>query len=519
MDTELINLITSNLDRLYRYAYKRTRDSYKAEDMTQDIILCACKAYPKLQDKSKSLPWLWGIARNVYWQSLSPVKEVLTDEITIIDKAGISYEMPEIEHLKKIDIQNVRRAVSYLAKNYRDVCVMFWLEEKDYNTIANELQVPLSSVKWRLNQSKKQLREEFIKMDTMVNGYHKAIPLKFNMGGCVNKLDPKLGSYDNADKALDGLLPQNICIVAYESPKTVSEIASDLSVAADYVEESLKKLVDTQSVRQFGNKYQTMFPIWDKAINEDVFDGNMEYAIAESKEIIDTLYSLSGKIRNTGFYNCEKDFDKLILFLVGYICHNTQHNEFETDKLPFKGVDKAWYILASKEKGFSSRFFDGNGINSTGSMFGLREFYFYQKFIQDNRYERVHLQKAFYNIYLGEPVTDDYSLARVIESGKVVKDGSEYRITVPVISKERGDVDRLSEALSPVFEKTNKLQQKVYIRSLETVKKYIPKHIEHQTNFFGGYCSHSILETALFEELMNHNIEITKDMVTWFTVK
>jgi len=520
VNSELDNIIESELDRLYRFAYNRTHDSYKAEDITQDIVLNAYRAYPRLRDKSKTIPWLWGIARNIVMQSFKPSIEIPTDDIVIIDIVGISHETPESEYLRKSDILRVRKSISFLAKSYRDVCVMFYLEDKDYNMISKELGIPLSSVKWRLNQSKNQIREEFSKMDYMENGYRKAIPLKLYMGGYVGKWNPALGNYDNADKALEGLLPQNICLDAYLNPKTVTELSSDLGVAADYVEEALKKLVDTQSMHQTGNKYQTMFPIWDETANHDVFDGNIEYAIAQTKDIVDTIYWLADKIKYAGFYGCEKGIDKLILFIIGYVCHNTEQNKFETDKLPFHGDDKAWFFLASKGKEFCSRFFSRHGISSSGSMFGLREFYFVQKYTNDNRSERTEEQKAFYNIYLGEPVNDDYSLSRLIESGKVVKENDHsYKITVPVISEEHGDVKRLAEILAPVFEKTNALQAKIYKRSCETVKKYIPKHISEQAEFFGSYCSHSILDTALFEELMLRNIEITTDMATWYTVK
>ena len=519
MDSELDKLIASEFERLYRFAYNRTHDAYKAEDMTQDIVLSAYRAYPGLRDKNRTVPWLWGIARNIMMQSFRSSAEIPTDEITIIDIAGVSYETPETEYLRTSDIERIRRAVSCLAKNYRDVCVMFYLEDKDYSTIAIELGIPLSSVKWRLNQSKSRLREEFSKMNYMGNGYHQAIPLKFNMGGYVGKWNPNLGNYDHADRALEGLLPQNICIAAYGNPKTVTEISSGLGVAADYVEETLKKLVDTQSVRQTGNRYQTMFPIWNEAANSDVFDGNIEFAVAESKDIVDTICSLADKIKASGFYGCDKDFGKLILFLIGYVCHNTKHNCFETDKLPFHGDDKAWYILASEGREFCSRFYNGSGISSNGSTFGLREFFFCQKYIRDNRSQRTEEQKAFYNLYLGKPVSDDYSLARLVEAGKVKKAGDAYKITVPVISEERGDAKRISASLAPVFEKTNALQAKIYKRSCETVKKYIPKHIADTAEFFGGYCSHSILETALFEELMSRDIKLTADMVTWYTVK
>lgn len=512
-------IIINELDRLYRFAYNRTHDAYRAEDITQDIILTAYQSYPRLRDKSRVIPWLWGIARNTVMQSYEHSREIPTDEIMIIDIAGVSYETPETEYLRKSDITRVRRAVSFLAKSYRDVCVLFYLEGKDYKTISNELGIPLSSVKWRLNQSKSQLREELEKMDYMENGYRKAIQLYFNFGGWVGKWNPELGNYDNADKVLEGLLAQNICLDAYLTPKTVTELSSDLGVAADYIEEALKKLVETQCAKESGNQYQTMFPIWDEKADNDVFDGNIAYAIAQSKDIIDSIYAIGDNISSAGFYGCDKGIGKLILFLIGYVCLNTEHNQFEGDKLPFCGNDKAWYILASKGQPFRSRFFCGNGINSSGSMFGLREYYFTSPRTKDNRSMRTEEQKAFYSLYLGEKVTDDYSLSQLIESGKVSKDGDAYKITVPVVSAERGEIDRLNAILAPVFEKTNTLQEKIYKRSCETVKKYIPKHIADQSEFFGSYCAHSILETALFGELESRGATITQDMATWYTVK
>lgn len=518
MDNGLDQTIIKELDRLYRFMYRRTHDAYRAEDLTHDVILTAYRIYPEIRDKNRIVPWLWGIARNIYARSRKPCRELLTDETAIIDIMGVSYATPESEYLKKDEILNMRRAVSFLAKNYRDVCVMFWLEGKDYNTISEELGIPLSSVKWRLNQSKERLREEISRMDYMEKSYHRAIPLTFKMGGYSGKWDPALGNYDNADKALDGLLPQNICLAAYETPKTVTEISSELGVAADYVEEALDKLSRTGCVRHISTKYQTMFPIWDAAAIGDVFDGNIRTAESKAGNVIDLLLALEDEIKSVGFCGCDKGIEKLLLFLIGYVCHNTEHNTFETDKLPFKGDDKAWYILAAKEKEFCSRYFDGNGINSTGSSFGLCEYYFYQKLVPDNRSQRTEEKKAFYNLFLGETVTDDYSMARLVEAGKVKKDQESYTILVPVLNGRRGELKRLNDALAPVLAETNSIQADLYARSCETVKKYIPKHISCQAEFFGGYCSHSVLETVLFEQLMLRGIAITADMATWYTI-
>lgn len=515
--TQLEQVILSEMDRLYRFAHNRVRDEYRAEEIVQDIVLTAYRVYPRLKDKTRVLPWLWSIARNITMRTYKPSSEIAMDEIAIIQNSGVSYETPESEYLRKYDITKVRKAVSFLAKAYRDVCVQYYLEGKDYNTISEELQIPLSSVKWRLNQTKSQLREEITKMDYMEKGYRKAIPLKFNMGGWVGKWNPAKGSYDNADKALEGLLPQNICLTIRDTAKTVTEIASEMGVAADYVEEALQKLVDTQSVKQVGNKYQTMFPIWDKAANQDIFDGNVACAKRVGREILDMIYGLGEEIQKIGFHGADKGMDKLLLFLIGFLGENTEGGQFETDKLPFTGDDKAWYILATTAERFND--YDSYGINSNGSHFGVREYYFVQEFTEDNRSQRKEEQQAFYAIYRGEEVSDEYSLSRLLESGKVVKEQGTLRITVPVLSTDKGEKERLLKVLEPVLEKTNALMKQIRSRSYETVKKYIPKHIANQADFFGGYCTYGVLAMILFEELKARGVKVTQDMATWYEVK
>ena len=303
MDNELTELLSAQLDRLYRFAYNRLHDEGAAEDLTQDIVECAISAYHKIDDPERRIPWLWGIARNVYLRTLhakSRRETASEDVITIIDSMGVSYETPETDLIRREECANLRRAVSYLSKMYRDVCVMHWLEEKDYNTISEELGIPLSSVKWRLNQSKVRLKEELMKMDYMENGYRKAVRLYMNMGGWVGHEGP-LGLYDGADTALSGLLAQNICIAAYEKPKNVTEIASEIGCAADYIEDALAALVEARCVTQTKDRYQTNFPILDATACQEIFVKGFKLCLEQADEIVDALLALGDEIKQIGF--------------------------------------------------------------------------------------------------------------------------------------------------------------------------------------------------------------------------
>ena len=525
MDNELTDLLTSQLERLYRFAYNRLHDEAAAEDLTQDIVECALRSYHKIDDPGRRIPWLWGVARNVYLRTIRAKSRCETASeteyvITVIDSMGVSYETPETALIQREECANLRRAVSYLSKMYRDVCVMYWLEEKDYNTIAEELGIPLSSVKWRLNQSKVRLKEELMKMDYMENGYRKAVKLSLNMGGYV-EWSGELGNYDGADRAADNLLAQNICISAYESPKTVTEIASDIGCAADYIEDSLAELVKCQCVKQTKDRYQTMFPIWSREIADDVFKKGFDLCLSHADKILDTLYSLADEIRAVGFTGSDKPFEKLLLMLLVVLARETENDFFDTANLPFEShleSEKRWYIL-----GFTGRTEYENycfGINSSGGLNGdLVEYYVASEFTKDARAYNQDMFRALYEFYCTGKMPEDYLCAKLVENGKFRRNGDSYEILVPVISHARGEYAKLAEVLAPVRELVTKLQNELFGRSCVLMKKYIPDHIASQRTFFNTYCAHGAWENAVFNRIVERGVKITQDMATCFIVK
>ena len=526
MDKELNDILCEQLDRLYKFAYNRTRDAYKAEELTQNIALSAIRSYHGIKDKDLILPWLWGVARNVYMRSIKSSREFPAEESFIIDKAGISYETPEDICMASEEIFNVRRAVSYLAKNYRDVAVTYYIEGKDYSTISRELSIPLSSVKWRLNQSKSQIREELETMEYMNNGYRKAQKLLLCMGGWVGKTDWR-GNYEGADKALETLLAKNIAIFAYDKPVTVTEISSALGTSADYVEDITEKMVETQLIEKSGNKYQTNFPILDGAQTRDIYHGNLAFVKEKAAEILDMLCSLKADIQNLGFHGSKKDFDSLIPMLISIVGKETKGNIFDTSKLPFNGTDKSWYILGKTED-------IGPEIGSNGgalswsiydSLDKSAEYYIFTPLFKDRRDKAT--ANVLRNLYYGDNhfghdtafISEEaHNIALLIEEGKIEKCGGEYKIKVPVFDENKNEYQKLVDVLSPAIELSDRLQEALNRRSLDTVRKHIPKRLECD-EFFGTYFANYVIEAALFDLLHDNNITVTNDMVAWFVLK
>lgn len=60
-----MNPIEAYVDKVYAYAIKKTFSEEEAADLSQDILYTALRELPKLRERSKLEPWLWGIADNV----------------------------------------------------------------------------------------------------------------------------------------------------------------------------------------------------------------------------------------------------------------------------------------------------------------------------------------------------------------------------------------------------------------------------------------------------------------------
>lgn len=59
------DIIEGYIERVYGYAVKRTYSSDEADELSQEILFTVVRELPRLKDKSKFEPWLWGIANNV----------------------------------------------------------------------------------------------------------------------------------------------------------------------------------------------------------------------------------------------------------------------------------------------------------------------------------------------------------------------------------------------------------------------------------------------------------------------
>lgn len=125
------------------------------EDAVQDAFLAAYTALPKLEDPARFAGWLGAIVRNRAKKlSLGQHRAPLP-----LDEMLLHYVPALVEDVTRRDsAAEVQLALSELPADLRDVMRLYYLEEWPVREISEFLQLPVTTVKWRLHTGRSALR-------------------------------------------------------------------------------------------------------------------------------------------------------------------------------------------------------------------------------------------------------------------------------------------------------------------------------------------------------------------------
>ena len=140
---------------------RRSYGREDAEDVAQEALLLAFKALPSIEEPSKFAAWLSAITRHRAWrfgkrESLHKAGRVELDEVLLENIDALS--RPFVQEGN----EELNLALERVADDYALVLRMRFLDEIPLKRISAFLGVPVSTVKWRVHQGKKLLREALI---------------------------------------------------------------------------------------------------------------------------------------------------------------------------------------------------------------------------------------------------------------------------------------------------------------------------------------------------------------------
>ncbi len=146
--------------KLLRYGRKFLPRHEDIQDIVQDVFLSTYKNIQSFDRKQKFSPWIYRIAHNAFVndlrkQSNRPV--VLPDFDTLL-----AYHVVEDPGQRERDQRELRkmleRSLDELTQKYREVLILYYVEEMSYKEIADILQIPQGTVGIRLKRAKETLR-------------------------------------------------------------------------------------------------------------------------------------------------------------------------------------------------------------------------------------------------------------------------------------------------------------------------------------------------------------------------
>ncbi len=146
--------------RVYRLALRFTGSIPDAEDLTQDIFLAVYKGMAFFRGDSALGTWIYRIAMNhcLEYRRKRRLESVPYDsELTLTSTDW--REDPEKAAGKREVSEKVEAAINCLSPLHRDVVVLHELQGMTYQEVAVTLNVPVGTVKSRLSNAFRRLRE------------------------------------------------------------------------------------------------------------------------------------------------------------------------------------------------------------------------------------------------------------------------------------------------------------------------------------------------------------------------
>lgn len=165
-------LIRKHEARAYQYAFRLTRNPEEASDVVAEGFVRVYNAIQNFKGQSAFTTWLYRILTNCFLDirkkeksrptvSLEAVMQTTEGELErqVVDPGRSPHDEAEMEQRER----TVESAVSLLPEYQRAMIVMYHAEMLSYEEIAAALDLPIGTVKSRLNRARLNLRDLLLK--------------------------------------------------------------------------------------------------------------------------------------------------------------------------------------------------------------------------------------------------------------------------------------------------------------------------------------------------------------------
>ena len=152
-------------DRLLNFIYRFLNDIDMAEDLVQDTFIKLYTHKKSYQEIAKFSTWIYTIAANLAKTELRKKKRRKTfsvSELSNDDKEFIisSKELDQSEYYLSENFEKkFQNALSELSREFKTIIILRDIQELSYDDISKIVELPLGTVKSRINRGRLKLQQ------------------------------------------------------------------------------------------------------------------------------------------------------------------------------------------------------------------------------------------------------------------------------------------------------------------------------------------------------------------------
>jgi RNA polymerase sigma-70 factor, ECF subfamily len=146
-------------DRVFRLAYSILKDRAAAEDAAQETFVRVWKALPGFDGRAALGTWIYAITRNTCLMELRRRRPTVSFDDPDSDEAHRAAVAIATGPAADPELDNLQRLLETLPRNQQEAVRLFYLEDRSYENVAEQLGMPLGTVKNLLYRARKRLME------------------------------------------------------------------------------------------------------------------------------------------------------------------------------------------------------------------------------------------------------------------------------------------------------------------------------------------------------------------------
>ena len=147
----------NNVNAIHNFALKLTSNMADADDLVQETAMKAFRAMHTFKPSSNFKSWTFTILKNTFYTQYRRRSRMRTVRASVEDFAITSEYATRNDAISQLKLKEIQGCISQLSDKCSEPFSLY-LKGYQYNEIAEQLDIPIGTVKSRLNYARTKLK-------------------------------------------------------------------------------------------------------------------------------------------------------------------------------------------------------------------------------------------------------------------------------------------------------------------------------------------------------------------------